>query len=145
MIFPKMNEELPFYVYGIRHGERIIYVGRGSGLRAEQSAKEKSGEPFLIERHASRIEAGVREEYWIARLHPELNKRTGGAVKTTDTKNDVVFNLPHQINGGNVSFSLSVPIECAYTYKAIADALIQFVGPNPTQQKAKEFENKYVA
>ncbi len=70
-----------------------------------------------------------------------MNVRPGDGFKSKDASLDV--SLPHYIRNGHVSFGLSVKIEAAYSYHALAQALDEFAGHS--HERAKAFEAAVMA
>ena len=66
------------YVYVIKDGDAVLYVGKGSGRRRYQSAKRFNAAPDVLEWCATDDVAFERERYWIEQLKPTENKCPGG-------------------------------------------------------------------
>lgn len=67
-----------FYVYAIMDGPTCLYVGKGSGRRAEQSARIHGGEAKIIRSFAREDDAFAFERELISELLPANNKCAGG-------------------------------------------------------------------
>lgn len=70
--------EKKFYVYALRDGDTVAYVGKGSGyrLRVQQERFGLVGDK--LEEFDDERAAYQAERKWIKELKPELNKHPGG-------------------------------------------------------------------
>lgn len=73
-----MASKEKFYVYAIMDGPTVLYVGKGSGYRANASARKNGGKAVILERFKNESEAFRREVDLIAELLPQNNLCAGG-------------------------------------------------------------------
>ena len=66
------------YVYIIRDGHSVLYVGKGTGRRAKESARKHGGEAVIAEWFDDESKAFARERELIAELLPLNNISPGG-------------------------------------------------------------------
>jgi len=80
-----------FYIYAIMDGPTVLYVGKGSGRRSQQSAKKHGGTVAILERTNCEKQAYSREVFWIGDLCPQNNVAAGGGggLTTKVSKYDV--------------------------------------------------------
>lgn len=68
----------PYYVYFVREGNEIVYIGKGSGYRRRVQEK-RFGLPTVIEKWFQTEESAFRAEAALIAMHkPRLNKAKGG-------------------------------------------------------------------
>ena len=67
-----------FYVYHVVDGERVMYIGKGSGNRSQVQQKRFQLPVVIVERFSSEKAAYSREIQMIAEFQPPLNKHKGG-------------------------------------------------------------------
>ena len=72
------QDDVRFYVYALRHGDQVCYVGKGSGNRFEQQKLAYGLDGEIIERFSNETKAYEAERKHIGRLNPHLNILPGG-------------------------------------------------------------------
>jgi hypothetical protein len=132
---------LPFIVYAVKIGGRIVYIGRGSARRAYTSSLEKGGEYVILEAHGDENEAVRREAYWIECLAPEMNRTHGSRCSRANARG-TNHHLPHEIQypyhleGDYVYFKGFVPKSAAHDFHAIASAVREFAGDDHSKARS---------
>lgn len=66
------------YVYALRDGDTIAYVGKGSGSRLNAQKRSFGLEGDKLEDGLTDTQAFAAERKWIAKLSPTLNRCAGG-------------------------------------------------------------------
>lgn len=66
------------YVYAIRDGESVLYVGKGSGHRLATQCRAFGFGGDILEECRNDTLAFQAERKWIAKLRPTLNRCSGG-------------------------------------------------------------------
>lgn len=67
-----------FYVYAVKDGESIVYIGKGTGRRLKVSARKHGGTAEILQRFASEDKAFAYERKMIAAHSPTNNRCAGG-------------------------------------------------------------------
>lgn len=67
-----------FYVYVITKDDLPLYVGKGSGRRAQVQAKKYDGIAYILEWFSREALAYKAEIRWIKELKPQFNVHPGG-------------------------------------------------------------------
>jgi len=67
-----------FYVYALKQGDVVAYVGKGSGKRLEAQKRKFRLDGDKLETFTSEAKALIAERKWILILCPELNRCAGG-------------------------------------------------------------------
>ncbi len=75
-----------FYVYHVKDGDKVVYVGKGSGRRNYVQQRHFKLPVFIVEWFSSENAAYAREVEMIASLAPCFNKHPGGNGSRTIAK-----------------------------------------------------------
>jgi hypothetical protein len=68
-----------FFVYALTEGDRVVYVGKGSGRRLQAQRRKHGCEGHEVARFKREADAYAHEIRLIAELSPERNKHPGGS------------------------------------------------------------------
>lgn len=85
------------YVYAVKNGDVVLYVGKGTGRRKSASARKHGGEAVVIEWFDCETEAFERERHWIRELLPENNICPGGNGGRCKPKSK--YDIPKALSG----------------------------------------------
>lgn len=72
------DDETRPYVYCLKDGEAVCYVGKGTGRRLEVQKRKHRLDGVVLERCKNETEAFKRERHYIQVFRPFLNRCAGG-------------------------------------------------------------------
>lgn len=72
------RKKVACFVYAVKQGEKVVYIGKGTGRRAHVSARKFDGLPYILANFDCEDKAFAHERELIAIHNPPMNVCAGG-------------------------------------------------------------------